>query len=105
MRRLLILLALAVLTLPVLAALPERAIELRDLGIAQLENERPAEAETTFAELLKLAPDDPLGYADRAVAALRQQHYEAALMEVDQALAKAPGRADLLALKGEILHW
>ncbi|HEV7518477.1 MAG TPA: FG-GAP-like repeat-containing protein, partial [Thermoanaerobaculia bacterium] len=87
------------------AALPPRAIELRDLGVAQLENERPAEAEKTFAELVKLAPEDPLGYADLAVAVLRQQHYDAALAEVDQALAKAPGRADLLALRGEVLQW
>jgi tetratricopeptide (TPR) repeat protein len=88
-----------------LPALPQRAVELRDLGVAQLENERPAEAEKTFAELVKLAPEDPLGYADWAVAALRQQHYDAALGEADRALGKAPGRADLLALRGEVLQW
>jgi len=105
MRRLvpgLLVVALALLTL---AALPERGLTLRDLGIAQLENERPADAEKAFADLLKVVPEDPLGYADLAVAALRQQHYPEALAAVDKALAKAPGRADLLALRGEVLQW
>jgi tetratricopeptide (TPR) repeat protein len=104
-RRLFLLLFLPALALLALAALPERAVELRDLGVAQLENERPADAERTFADLVKLAPEDPLGYANLAIAALRQQHYDAALAQVDQALAKAPGRADLLALRGEALEW
>jgi Tfp pilus assembly protein PilF len=99
------LLAITLLGIATAAALPPRAIELRDIGVAQLENERPAEAEKTFAELVRLAPEDPLGYADLAVAALRQQHYDVALAQVDQALGKAPGRADLLALRGEVLQW
>src|SRR4051812_40630913 len=105
MRRLFTVILLPALGLLVLAALPERGLELRDAGLAQLENERPAEAEKVFAELLKVAPEDPLGYADLAVAALRQQHYPEALAWVDKALVKAPGRADLLALRGEVLQW
>jgi tetratricopeptide (TPR) repeat protein len=87
------------------APVPERAMELRNLGIAQLENEQPAKAEATFRELLKAAPADPLPYAGLAVSLLRQQKNDAALETVEQALTKAPGRADLLALRGDILQW
>ena len=59
------------LLLLALAGIPPKALTLRDLGLAQLENERPAEAEATFLELVKLAPEDPLPYANLAVAALR----------------------------------
>ncbi|MES1245990.1 MAG: FG-GAP-like repeat-containing protein [Acidobacteriota bacterium] len=87
------------------ASLPDRAMELRNLGVAQLENEQPAQAEPTFRDLIKVAPMDPLPYADLAVALLRQQKNDAALEAIDQALAKAPDRADLLALRGDILQW
>ncbi|MFL6291167.1 MAG: FG-GAP-like repeat-containing protein [Thermoanaerobaculia bacterium] len=80
-------------------------MELRNLGLAQLENEEPAEAEKTFRELLKAAPGDPLPYANLAVSALRQQKNDEALAWIGQALAKAPGRADLLALRGDVLQW
>lgn len=90
-----------------LAAAPvsQKAIELRNLGLAQLENEQPNQAEATFGELAKAAPDDPLAYANLAIATLRQQKSEEALKWIDQALAKAPGRADLLALRGDVLQW
>src|SRR4029079_8783282 len=97
-------LALLLAALPARAPLPPRAVELRDLGVAQVENERPAEAEETFRARVQLAPEDPLGYAALAVAALRQQHYDAALAQVDLALGKAPGRADPLAPRGEELQ-
>jgi tetratricopeptide (TPR) repeat protein len=87
------------------AAVPERAMELRNLGIAQLENEQPAQAEATFRELAKVTPADPLPYADLAVSLLRQQKNDAALEAVEQALIKAPGRADLLAIRGDVLQW
>ncbi len=96
---------LPLLLLAAPAPLPERALELRNLGIAQLENEQPAKAEATFRELATTAPADPLPYADLAVSLLRQQKNDAALETVEQALMKAPGRADLLALRGDILQW
>jgi tetratricopeptide (TPR) repeat protein len=90
-------------------SLPERALELRNLGLAQLENEQPAQAEATFRELERLldktAPEEPLPYADLAIALLRQQKNDAALAAVEQALGKSPGRADLLALRGDVLQW
>ncbi|HEX5759977.1 MAG TPA: FG-GAP-like repeat-containing protein [Thermoanaerobaculia bacterium] len=84
---------------------PPRALELRTLGLAQLENEQPAEAAKSFAELAKLVPDDPLPHANLAVAQLRQQQTDAALAAIARALEKAPGRGDLLAIQTEALHW
>jgi tetratricopeptide (TPR) repeat protein len=101
-----VLLPLLLLAAP--APLPERALELRNLGIAQLENEQPAKAEATFRELAKAVPADPLPFADLALSLLRQQKNDAALEAVEQALTLAPGppgRADLLALRGDILQW
>jgi Tfp pilus assembly protein PilF len=87
------------------APVPERAVALRNLGLAQLENEQPAQAAETFRDLTRAAPEDPLAYANLAVAALRQQKNDEALDWIAQALRKAPGRADLLAIEGEILQW
>jgi Tfp pilus assembly protein PilF len=81
----------------------EQASTLRNLGLAQLENEQPAKADEVFRRLLPLVPGDPLPYANLAVAALRRQKTEEAQSWISQALAKAPGRADLLALQGDVL--
>lgn len=103
---------LLLLALVSLAAAPspvtkitEGAAALRTLGLAQLENERPGEAAATFRKLAALAPDDPLPDADLAVADLRQQKSDEAAAAIAQALAKAPGRGDLLALQGDIFQW
>jgi tetratricopeptide (TPR) repeat protein len=82
----------------------EPAVALRNLGLAQLENEQPGQAEETFGKLAKLEPGDPLPFANRAVALLRQQKVDDAKAALAQALAKAPGRADLLALQGDVLQ-
>ncbi|HVG06636.1 MAG TPA: FG-GAP-like repeat-containing protein [Thermoanaerobaculia bacterium] len=105
MRSLLLLLTYLTLQATAPAPISERAAELRNLGLAQLENELPAPAEVTFRDLLKAAAEDPLPYANLAVSALRQQKNDEALKWIDQALAKAPGRADLLALRGDVLQW
>jgi len=83
----------------------ETAATLRNLGLAQLENEQPAQAAETFRRLLSLTPADPLPDANLAIAALRQQKSEEARSWIAKALAKAPGRADLLALRGDVLRW
>lgn len=102
-----VLVVLAVLFVPSLPAAPlsQKAIELRNLGLAQLENEQAEPAEATFRQLVKIAMDDPLPYANLAVAALRQQKSEEALRWIGQALAKAPGRTDLLTIQGDIFQW
>jgi Tfp pilus assembly protein PilF len=105
-RRLLSLLALASLAAaPAPSPVSGQAATLRNLGLAQLENERPAEAAETFRKLLDLVPADPLPYANLAIAALRQQKHEEAQSWISQALSKAPGRADLLAIQGDVLQW
>ncbi len=98
-------LALGAVTVLSAAPVSQKAVELRNLGLAQLENEQPDQAEVAFRELAQVAPDDPLAYANLAIATLRQQKSEEALKWIDQALAKAPGRADLLALRGDVLQW
>ena len=81
------------------------AMELRDTGYAELENEKDAEAESTFRELIKAAPRDPLGHANLAIALLRQQKQDEALAAIDDALKLAPGRADLVAIRADVLSW
>ncbi len=51
-----------------LAALSPELVELRNRGYAELENEQPANAAEIFRQLIKLAPEDPLGHANLAVA-------------------------------------
>lgn len=104
MRLLLPLLLAAALPLSAQAPRPvsEPAVALRNLGLAQLENEQPAEAVETFGKLAKIEPGDPLPFANLAVALLRQQKPEEARTAIAQALAKAPGRADLLAIQGDV---
>ncbi len=97
--------ALALAAFAVAAAPPERALTLRNTGLAELENEQPAKAEEAFRELVRLAQQDPLPAADLAIALLRQQRGEEALEWIDRALAIAPGRGDLLAIRGEVLQW
>src|SRR3954447_3936604 len=107
LRRLLPLLACALLAAapPAPGPISPETAALRGLGLAQLENERPGEAAETFRKLAKLTPDDPLPDADLAVAALRVQKSDEAAAAIAQALAKAPGRADLLAIQGDVLQW
>jgi tetratricopeptide (TPR) repeat protein len=84
---------------------PEKAIELRNRGFAELENEQPAPAEATFTELVQLVPDDPLPHANLAIALLRQQKFEPAQAAIDRAMELAPDRPDLLAILAEVAQW
>lgn len=86
-------------------AVAPAALTLRDRGLAQLENEQPALAEATFRELVVAAPGDPIGWADLAVALLRQHKGAEAQVAVGRALGLAPARPDLLALHGDVLQW
>lgn len=99
---------------------PDSALMLRDRGLAELENEHPQDAEATYRKLVEAVPDDPLGHANLAVALLRQQRYDDALLAIDAALAltKSPGDGNaragdaragelgnLLAIRGDVLQW
>jgi tetratricopeptide (TPR) repeat protein len=83
----------------------ERAVELRNRGIAELENETPVRAEETFRQLVSLTPYDPLGFANLAIAALRQQKFEEAWEWIDKARELAPEDPHLEAISAEIHHW
>ena len=89
----------------VTGAVSETATRLRNKGYAELENEKPAEAEATFKSLLEMTGEDPLAAANLAVAQLRQQKYDQAFASIDRALKLRPERADLLAIRAEILQW
>ncbi len=96
----------AVVTATAVGAQPsEEMVRLRNLGYAQLENERPTDAESTYRELIELAPGEPLGHANLAVALLRQDEHEAALASIDRALDLGGNRADLLLVRAAILQW
>ncbi|MFQ5526457.1 MAG: FG-GAP-like repeat-containing protein [Thermoanaerobaculia bacterium] len=87
------------------AAVSDRAVELRNRGFAELENEQPSKAETAFRELVGLTPGDPLASANLAIALLRQQKTDAALEAIHAAEATTPRDARLIAIRGEILTW
>ena len=62
-----------------------RILSLRNLGVAQLEEGKDKEARATFARLAEVVPDEPLPWADGAIAALRGGD----LAGADQLLARA----------------
>ena len=105
MRHHLYVLFAAALALPADAAVSPEAVELRNQGLAELENEKPELAEAAYRQLTEVTPKDPLGFANLAIAELRQQKNDAAMASIDRALELAPGRADLLAVKSEVLQW
>ena len=81
------------------------AVALHERGLAELENEKPENAEPLYREVVKRVPKDPLGYANLAIALLRQQKYQPALLVVGQGLEAFPGEPRLLTIRGEILQW
>jgi hypothetical protein len=93
---------LAVLAAPGLDPVKaSRILAARNLGLAQLE-EGKKEARATFARLAELAPEEPIGWADGAVAALREGDLAGAeklLARADEAGGK---RADLFAIRAAI---
>jgi Tfp pilus assembly protein PilF len=109
MRRLLIALVLVSCGGASDPSIPRRAVELRDLGLAELENERPEQAEQAYRQLIEIRPRDPLGHANLAIALLRQQKYEEAGAAIDAALAKVgeddPVRGQLLAIQSDVVQW
>ena len=101
--------ALLLLTALTPAAAPaqptEEQVRLHGIGYAQLENEREVDAEGTYRELIELAPDEPLGHANLAVALLRQDRKDEALAAIDRALELGGARSDLLLIRADILQW
>jgi tetratricopeptide (TPR) repeat protein len=96
----------SVFILTVLAAATPSAADLRSLqadrnvGLAALEEGNLAEATRRFASVRRLAPSDPLGWADGAVAAMRARDLETAGRFLTEALRLSGGDPRVLALEG-----
>ncbi len=71
----------------------------RNVGLAALEEGNLAEAARRFEAVRRLAPADPLGWADGGVAALRAGDVAAAQKLLTEALRLAPGDPRILALE------
>jgi tetratricopeptide (TPR) repeat protein len=85
----------------ILGAAPDRAasvLALKNRGIAELEEGKNAEARATFVKLAGEVPEEPLPYADAAVAALRAGDLAASEKQLAKAQSLGPPRADLLAI-------
>ena len=79
---------------------PARLESDRNVGLASLEDDDLAQAKARFASVRRLAPAEPLGWANGAVAALRAKDPGAAKALLAEALRLAPGDARVLALEG-----
>ncbi|HEY1435715.1 MAG TPA: FG-GAP-like repeat-containing protein, partial [Thermoanaerobaculia bacterium] len=97
--------ALSVLFAATLVAASPSAADLaslqvaRNVGLAALEEGNLAEASKRFETVRRLAPADPLGWADGGVAALRSKDLAESEKLLAQALRLEPGDARLLALE------
>jgi tetratricopeptide (TPR) repeat protein len=95
----------AALLSPALAAPPPspdllRLEAARNVGLAALEEGNLAEAQRRFEKVRELAPAEPLGWANGAVAALRSGDLPGARELLAAALARSPGDRRVLALEG-----
>ena len=103
-------LSIAVILALTLVASPDRAAAPTDLarlesdknvGLADLEEDRLSEAKKRFASVRKLAPAEVLGWADGAIAAMRGKDLEEAGKLMSEALRLAPSSARVWALEGQ----
>jgi len=65
-------------------------ITLRTMGLAYLEENKLPEAEIAFRQLIQLAPDEALGYANLGLVYIRLGNYDRAETELKNALERAP---------------
>jgi tetratricopeptide (TPR) repeat protein len=71
----------------------------KNVGLAALEEGNLAEAARRFETVRRLAPAEPLGWADGAVTALRAKSFGEAKSLAAEALKRAPGDARVLAIE------
>ena len=76
----------------------------RNVGLAALEEGRLEEASKEFDVVRRRAPEEPLGWADGAVAAARSKDSTTAEKLVAEARRLAPGDPRVLAIDGAILE-
>ena len=89
-RRLLPLAAVALLALAACRKPPDSLSGLltaRTMGLVHLERDELAEAETEFRTVIRLAPEEPLGYANLGVVWLRAGRLAEAEVQIRHALA------------------
>ena len=67
----------------------------RTLGLAYLEENKLAEAEEEFLKLIRLAPDEAMGYANLGLVYLRMGQYENSVEKLQQAIEKEPANPDI----------
>src|SRR6266851_3648534 len=79
-----------------------RLLAEKNLGLAALEEGNLAEAKKRFETVRRLAPAEPLGWADGAVAAMRGKQLPEAKKLLAEALRLAPADARLLSLSGTL---
>src|SRR5438552_3002753 len=70
------------------------------VGLAALQVGHDVYADNKLAELTKLVPDEPAGWANWAVLALRQRNYDAAAQRLEQARKLAPQNDQIYFLFG-----
>ena len=67
----------------------------RMLGLSYLQRNQLAEAESSFKQLTKLAPDDPLGYANLGLTYLQAARFDDAEKQLKKARELDPKNADI----------
>src|SRR5687767_4676561 len=72
----------------------------KNVGLAALEEGNLEEARKRFEEVRRLAPAEPLGWANGAIAAMRGKDLPRAKELLAEALRRAPDGARVLALEG-----
>lgn len=87
---------------PATGQLPKLDAErAKNLGIAYLEQEQPNDAARMFREVIALAPDEPLGYANLAASFLRLSQVDSAVHWLTRAIEIAPEDARVRYLMAE----
>src|SRR5438445_1636555 len=74
----------------------------KNVGLAALEEGNFPEAKKRFEAVRRLAPGEPLGWADGAIVELRGKELAQARSLLSQAVKLAPGDARVLALEGTL---
>jgi Flp pilus assembly protein TadD len=73
----------------------EELYTARMLGLSYLQRNQLAEADTQFTKLTRLAPDDPLGYADLGLTYLQAGRYDDAEKQLLRARELDPGNTEI----------
>ncbi len=81
-----------------------QAERFKNLGVAYLEENRPAEAERAFRRVIELASDEALGYANLGIAQLRLGQLTGAASQLEQARRVDSRNVNVLLLGAEVQY-